>query len=181
MNFFYCFNILLLCLLSSVNMQGQERNKVEMPVVLSIPDIALVNLAGADKITFSTGRGVGQVITPSTPKTWINYSSIVNGNSTNNIYVSLLSGNLPVEVAINLEVGPDVGAGAGKTGRPSRKITLSPYAQEIISGIGSCYTGRGVEKGHQLTYSWRWLAPFNTDHVTNNIEVSVFYTLTSAE
>src|ERR1035437_1732170 len=163
---------------------AQENNSVKMPIVLSIPSIALVDFAGTDtRVTFISGKGAEQIITPSTlDKTWINYSSIVDGKSTNNISVNLSSMNTPAEIRIKLDVGKDVGAGAGTTGKPIGQITLTPYPQDIITGIGSCYTGRGAQKGHQLIYSWEWLPPYDIDHSSiDNIEVSVTYTITTVK
>jgi hypothetical protein len=177
---FYSFIIL-----SSQGMVfAQSTNFVEMPIMFSIPAIALVDFAGSDtRISFIQGNGAEQIITPSTlDKTWINYSSIVDGKSTNSISVNLSSGNLPAEIQIKLDVGQDVGAGAGTTGKPIRQIALTRYPQEIITGIGSCYTGRGTQKGHQLIYSWEWLPPYDFDHSSiDNIEISVTYTLTTAK
>ena len=185
MELIYRINLLLIiALYNCVTVMAQTRNKVEMPVVFSIPAIALVDFAGSEsRITFKTVNGAEQVITPSTlDKTWINYSSIIDGNSTNTISVNLSSGNLPAEIGIKLDVGQDVKAGAGKTGKPIGQITLTPYPQEIITGIGSCYTGRGTQKGHQLIYSWDWLPPYDLDHSSvDNIEVSVTYTLTATK
>jgi len=41
----------------------------------------------------------------------------------------------------------------GKTGTPAGKIALSGDAQDIITEIGSCYTGDGANNGHLLHYS----------------------------
>ena len=163
---------------------AQSKNTVEIPIVFTIPAIALVDFAGSDAhITFTSGNGAEQIITPSTlDKTWINYSSIVEGKTTNIISVNLSSGYLPAEVKINLDVGQDVGAGAGTTGKPIKQIALTPYPQEIITGIGSCYTGRGIQKGHQLTYSWEWMPPYDVDHSSiDKIEISVTYTFATAK
>jgi hypothetical protein len=177
--------LLFLIIISSWKMvSAQSSNVVQMPIVFSIPAIALVDFAGSDRrITFVAGKGAEQIITPSTlDKTWINYSSIVDGNSTNSISVNLSSDNIPVEIRIKLNISPDAGAGAGTIGKPNGQITLTGYPQEIITGIGSCYTGRGTLKGHQLTYSWEWLPPYDVDHSTiDNIEISVTYTLTSTK
>ena len=180
----YLGRLLLVIIFSPCGMvSAQNTNIVEMPIVFSIPSIALVGFAGSDThITYVSDKGAEQIITPSTlDKTWINYSSIVDGNSTNSISVNLSSRNVPAEIKIKLDVGQDVGAGAGTTGKPIGQITLTPYPQEIITDIGSCYTGRGTKKGHQLIYSWEWLPPYDIDHSSiDNIEISVTYTLTSA-
>jgi len=73
------------------------------------------------------------------------------------------------------------GNGNGKTGIPTGKVHLSEKTQDIITHIGSCYTGDGVNNGHMLTYS---LEPGknNTDYETlayeNSASLHVIYTLT---
>jgi hypothetical protein len=180
----YSLLFFLIVISSGRKVSAQNTNVVHMPIVFSIPAIALVDFAGSDRrITFIAGKGAEQIITPSTlDKTWINYSSIVDGNSTNSISVNLSSDKVPVEIRIKLDISPDAGAGAGKTGKPTGQIILTGYPQEIITGIGSCFTGRGTLKGHQLTYSWEWLPPYDVDHSTiDNIEISVTYTVTSTK
>jgi len=177
--------LLLFIILSSRGIIfAQSKNSVDMPIVVSIPPIALVDFAGSDaRITYVSGKGTEQIITPSTlDKTWINYSSIVDEKSTNTISVNFTSGNIPPGLRIKLDVGQDAGAGDGITGKPIRQITLTSYPQEIITDIGSCYTGRGAQKGHQLTYSWEWLNSSDIDHsMTDNVEISVTYTVTSVK
>lgn len=180
----YSLLLFIIVISSGRKVSGQNSNVVQMPILFSIPTIALVDFAGSDRrITFIAGKGAEQIITPSTlDKTWINYSSIVDGNSTNSISVNLSSDNIPVEIRIKLDISPDAGAGAGTIGKPTGQITLTGYPQEIITGIGSCFTGRGTLKGHHLTYSWEWLPPYDIDHSSiDNIEISVTYTLTSTK
>ncbi|HBB92202.1 MAG TPA: hypothetical protein DC042_10910 [Bacteroidales bacterium] len=176
--------LLLIILQSGWMAHGQEKNKVDMPVKFSIPALALIDFSGPDtRITFISDHEAEQVITPNTlDKTWINYSSIVAGESTNSISVHLSSGILPAQIRINLLVGEDAGAGAGTTGSPSGPVTLTRYPQNIITGIGSCYTGRGSHKGHQLTYSWEGLTSTESGNmVPGSMEISVTYTITSTE
>ena len=159
---------------------GQVSNTTSMPVMVRIPSFSLVDFAGSEKRIFlSAGTGVEQIITPNThDKTWLNYSSIVDGNSTNVISVNLSYKNLPAEISIKLFVGEHAGTGAGKLGKPIGPILLTSYPQDIIVDIGSCYTGRGIHKGHQLTYSWEWLSPYDIDQSTiENIEIAVTYTI----
>lgn len=180
----FIFFVLIITLLSAGNTLSAQNNVVEMPIVLNIPTVSLIDFSGSEKkIIFKSGSGAEQIITPSTiGKTWINYSSIVDGKSTNNIAVQLRSGNLPTEVDIMLEVSEDSGAGAGKTGKSAGKIKLTDFPQEIISGIGSCYTGRGSGKGHQLVFSWEWKSPYDKIYSNfDNIEIAVIYTLTNTK
>lgn len=162
--------------------QSQDLNFVNIPLVLRIPAMSLIDFAGSEKrITFIPGKGAEQIITPSTlDRTWLNYSSITEENSTNSISVNLSSGKLPAEIVIKLTISESAGTGAGQHGRPLGPITLTPYPQDIIIDIGSCYTGRGVQKGHQLSYSWEWQHPTNNEMVTiENIEIGVTYTITT--
>ncbi|MEA4976868.1 MAG: hypothetical protein VB046_14130 [Paludibacter sp.] len=155
-----------------------------MPIILTVPSIALVDFAGYEKrISYKTGNGAEQIINPTThDKTWINYSCINEGNATSVISVSLSSDDLPANIVIKLDVSENKGGGAGKTGRPVGPVVLRPYPQDIIVEIGTCYTGRGINKGHQLTYSWEWLSPYNPDQLSaRNIEIAVTYTITTAK
>ncbi|MDD2612753.1 MAG: hypothetical protein PHR38_08195 [Bacteroidales bacterium] len=181
----YC-SLLLLVIISSPGglVTAQKDNVVETPVKVSIPSVSLVGFAGSDAhLTNTPGKRAEQIITPSIrDTTWLNYSSIVDEKSANVISVNINSGNLPAEVVVKLNVGEDVGAGAGTMGKSAGQITLSEYPQAIITDIGSCYTGQGSKKGHPLTYSWEWPSTYDVNHPSiDNIEVSVIYTLTAGK
>lgn len=179
------FHMFLLLILSlSVLVNAQDKNAVNTHIVFKIPAVSLVDFAGSDKrVSYKSGVGAEQIITPSTlDKTWLNYSSISDGLSTNVISVNLSSGEIPAEIMIKLSVGEDVGAGAGNIGTPVGTIVLTPYPQDIIVGIGSCYTGRGIDKGHRLTYSWEWLPQYEINQAAiENLEIGVIYTITTAK
>lgn len=161
-----------------------QNNVARMSLNLDIPAVSIIDFAGTEnKISFNSGKGAEQIITPSTfDKTWLNYSSIVEENTTNIISVNLSAWNLPSNMAIRLKVGENAGAGAGATGKPVGQILLSKYPQQVITGIGSCYTGRGIKKGHQLTYTWEGLFPADEDEDSSidNIEIAVTYTITTS-
>lgn len=171
-------------LLMSGSLVAQDNVTAKFPVQLSIPPKASINLAGSDPdLSLVNDKSAQQILTPtSSNKTWINYSSIVEMNSTNSICASLGSGNLPAEVIIKLHISEDAGLGSGDMGKPSDPIVLSNYPQAIITDIGSCYTGQGIGKGHLLTYTWA-IAPnydpedFNIEELS--FEISVIYTITN--
>ena len=177
---------LFLIYLVSCSIVAQENNSGKFPVQLSIPPKASINLAGADPdLSLVNSENAQQKLTPNpSSKTWINYSSVVESNSTNNICASLGTGNLPAEVIVKLNVSKDAGLGSGDMGKPSDQIILSGYPQEIITGIGSCYTGQGVGKGHLLTYSWEIASNYDPEEFNLeelSFEVSVIYTITHSE
>lgn len=161
---------------------AQLKNQVDIPVNVYITPTATFNVVGADlKFSFVKGQGAEQIITPSTlGKMWINYSSVVEWNSTNSICISISSGNLPVEIFLKLKVGPEAGFGVGKTGKSVGEITLNNYPQAIITEIGTCYTGQGLNRGHPLTFSWEFHPDQDSEIISIDdmkIEIGVTYTI----
>lgn len=176
--------LLLFILFLPVELVFSQDNIVQMPVKVSIPSVSLVSFAGSTKqLKDIRNKGTEQTITPSTlDTTWLNYSSIIDGNSTNSICVNINSGYLPAEVVVKLNVGEDVGAGAGTMGKSTGQISLTEYPQAIVTDIGTCYTGQGINKGHQLTYSWEWKPPYDADHSSiDDVKISVICTLAAGK
>lgn len=180
--------IVLLFSFSTIS-PAQNSNKAEMSISVKIPSIALIDFIvdGNQIITYTYSNTepnqVEQIITPTTyDKTWLNYSSIVNNGLTNYITVHISSGSLPADVSLNVTVGSDIGAGAGIMGTSLGKITLSTFPQNIITNIGSCYTGRGLNKGHQLTYEWENPESYNYSfNYEGGNAIAVTYTITATE
>lgn len=164
---------------------SQNNNSVEVPLVLSIPPVSLINFALDNNqvithsYSFLEPNNVEQIITPSThDKTWLNYSSIVNKGATNYITVNISSGSLPADVSLRVIISEDVGFGSGSIGIPVGEITLSRYPQSIIVNIGSCFTGIGLNKGHRLTYVWDSPEGYQYEYGKN---IAVTYTINSTE
>jgi len=187
MHYIYRYTFLIAALwLQASLLVAQQDNVISLPVQLSITPKASLNLAGENMmLRFTPDKGAEQIITPSTVgKLWLNYSSIIEGSSTNSIYVSLTSTNLPAEIMVKLTIGPDVGVGSGQLGTPAKPIFLSLTPQPIVTNIGSCFTGQGMNKGHELTYSWE-LAPNYDPELLKiaelNIQAGVIYTIVTNE
>lgn len=143
---------------------------------------------GSSELKFSIFKMVGnnKVLAPSTVDTiWLNYSSVIQNNTTNTISASLATGDLPAEVAIKLSVGSDVGAGYGQVGKPTIPVFLSTYPQAIITDIGSCYTGMGNNKGHLLSFTWELNKGYDLDVLKyeqiSSLRIRVIYTINSDE
>lgn len=173
----------------SIIVKAQNYNKAEMSLTLKIPAIALIDfvVSGNQTITYSYSYSgpnqVEQIITPTTSdNTWLNYSSIVNSGLSNYITIHISSGSLPADVSLNVLIGADLGAGKGITGTSIGQVTLSTFPQNIITDIGSCYTGRGLYKGHQLTYTWENPESYNYSlKYDGGNAIAVTYTITSTE
>jgi hypothetical protein len=172
--------VLLFALLSGGFLIAENINTTQIPVQLVIPSKACINLAGTEVDTLNTKR-TEQILTPTSDnKVWINYSSVVEKNTTNSICASLSSGDLPPEIIVKLHISDDAGAGSGQMGNPTEPIALTDYPQAIITNIGSCYTGEGPGKGRLISYTWE-LAPGakseDIDIEEMNIEIRVIFTI----
>lgn len=145
---------------------GQTDTKTDNHTIgITIPEVALldIELAASKNITMAftapSPSEAGNPIVAPTDNTalWLNYSSIVTASGLDatrkvTVYADVLIPGIDIKVT----AGADAGAGAGTKGTPSSQLTLTAgvaTAQDIITGIGSCWTDTGASKGHQLTYS----------------------------
>ncbi len=167
---------------------AQRKNFAKMNLSCNIPAIALVDFASSDVRTvtynFNTvePNQVEQLVSqPFDGSTWINYSSIVRNGTTNYITAEVSNSELPGDMTLNLIVSPDNGAGAGSMGTSSGELVLTTYPQIIISNIGSCFTGRGLKRGHHLRYEWRSIENDQVIEKPGDNAVSVTYTISTTE
>jgi hypothetical protein len=172
----------LLFVMFSVSTVAQKSNQAKIPVLLAIPAKASIEISGSDlHLNIKPGSSTEQRLTPiSAGNVWLNYSSVVENEFRNTVYVSLNPGNLPAEISIQLQIGNDAGAGSGQVGTPTQPILLSTYPQPIVTNIGTCYTGRGQGKGHLLSYKWILDPQYDPELIkieALQIETGVIYTI----
>ncbi len=114
---------------------------------------------------------------------WINYTSIVAEGLANKITVVL--SNLPPNfTTLKVEASVHTGTGDGIFGTKSTQLTLvsTSAAQDIITAIGSCWTGDGIANGHKLTYTWG-ITPGVYEDATSiaaSSDVTIMYTIIAA-
>jgi len=138
---------------------GQDDNDADHNIVISIPEVALLDVEGGTSInlggTAPTEAGDPITFGSTDNSLWINYSSIIGSTTepSRAVSVAVSSGTLPGGLDLKVQAGNDAGSGDGTVGTPSAQLTLSSTGQSIITGIGSCYTGDGANNGHQLTYT----------------------------
>lgn len=116
----------------------------------------ILDLEGvAPTLTFVAPIQAGAAIADVTSNTsWINYTSIVASLATNKVSVAI-TGTVPAGTTLKVVAAARAGTGGdGTYGTPTAAVTLSATAQNLITTIGSCYTGDGNTNGHQLTYTW---------------------------
>ena len=129
---------------------------------LDVPSVAIVDLEAAAGTTIYLGPSApveaGQPVNFTAQVNtglWLNYSSIksTSVNPTRDIEVAITSGPLPNGIQLSVLASPYSGSGDGTMGTPTGPVTLTNAPQPLINGIGSCYTGDGVNNGHNLTYT----------------------------
>ncbi|MFM9945401.1 MAG: hypothetical protein ACKVQB_09245 [Bacteroidia bacterium] len=151
----------MLCIFGFNSIQAQYTLS-GTPAMVILPSIILMDIepgSGAISlvITQPTEAGLPILASSATDNSkWLNYTSANVANSSRKIMVQIASGTVPAGTALDLSVAAYSGGGAGGTfGTPNSTIQLSNSAQNLITGISSCYTGDGSNNGHQLTYSLR--------------------------
>lgn len=145
----------------SVSAMAQDTNKDKHNIDIKIPEVALLDIeTKAERtITFEgkapteAGLAVSFGETPN-KDLWLNYSSIVGSKTekARDVTVQITSGVVPSGLTLEVAAEKDAGEGAGTFGTPAGTLVLTSAAQKIITGVGSCYTGTGPNKGHNLSY-----------------------------
>lgn len=153
-------------------------------VVFSVPEIALIDIESHSTglIHFTiTSTGVSGEIPRIAENTgeqlWINYSSAMSQPNRSRTIVAEILQPLPDGLSMFLEASAYRGTGNGRLGTTSGKINLSRLPQPIISGMGNCYTGDGINNGHSLAFSIE-ITDYEKIKAMNESEFTVIYTIT---
>lgn len=141
---------------------AQDTNVALHNVTINIPEVALLDLESAlgNDITLigtaPTEAGNPMTFGPSATDAtiWMNYSSIVGSTTdpTRNVSVAITNGTVPAGLKLTVLAAADAGNGGGTMGVVSPVLTLTGASQDIVTAVGSAYTGDGENNGHQLTY-----------------------------
>ena len=137
-----------------------DNNTDEHGVAINIPEVALVDVEGSNRtITLApeTPTEAGEFLDFSNAtdnSLWLNYSSVVGAKTeaSRKVSVAITNGSVPGGMELYVAAG-SISSGKGQTGTATGRVKLSSTPSELVSGIGTCYTENGTEKGHQLTYS----------------------------
>ena len=150
-------------------------------VSYTVPKVALVDVEGGSSISLAltapTEAGLGMVTSATNSALWLNYSSTTATAATNTISVKadvLLPG-----MALKVLAAADASAGAGTAGTPTSIVTLTTSDQNIVTAIGTCYTGDGTSNGHNLTYSLATTDYSLIKYTATPTVVTVTYTITN--
>jgi hypothetical protein len=167
---------------------SQDTGANPQTLTVTVPEVALLDLASASALDFTmaflaptnneAGKKIGNPLNNSA--VWLNYSSIVTATGPDNVRKVTVKSNVnsPGGVTFSVNSGADAGSGAGTVGTSNGNVSLTTTADDLITGIGSCYTGTGTSKGHLLTYSAAVNLPTYNLLVAGTTAITVTYTLT---
>ncbi len=103
--------------------------------------LTLTTTIAGDSINGGTGTGYAQV------------SSIIASGQTRTITGSVTG--VPVGTVLGVStVLPSNGNQGGTLGTGSSNVTLSATAANLVTGVGSCYTGNAATDGYVFNYLW---------------------------
>ena len=156
-------NLLLALFVSTFSLTAfaQDSNQDAHNVVIGIPEVALLDLEAANGTSITLGptapveAGNAVEFNSTNNSIWINYSSIIGSTTepSRNVAVQITSGTVPSGTQLSVLAAAAAGSGDGTLGAPTSAVVLTSTAQNIITGIGSAYTGNGVNNGHNLSYA----------------------------
>ncbi len=160
-NLFVFFTSIVLVFGVSKAVVAQDGKTAEHQVNITVPTIAIVDIEAGENGTtainltpnvdnLEAGNAVN-FSSATNSSLWLNYTSVVVKNQSRSITAEY-SGILPAGVSLKLKAST-TSTGTGTLGTGEEEITLDKNANDLISGIGSCFTGNGYESGHQLTYT----------------------------
>lgn len=148
-----CFIFLVL-----FSLAARAQESISHNMGIDVPEVALLALQTENSFEVSLNATLpntaGQKIQMNKEKqsgVWINYSSIVRANQKRKVTATVV-GEIPEGMILEVLASECRGKGKGKLGEPLSWVALKNGSVDVISNIGSCYTGSGVQNGHSLTY-----------------------------
>lgn len=125
-----------------------------------VPKVALVNVvsdhpAHAETDASQPGTCLQNVrLNGSQPSEyWINYTSVLDESRRPRKVVAHVRNGLPRGVKLVMETWPASGSSKGQTGMPISRTEITEVPSEIITGIGTSFTGKGSHNGHLVRLS----------------------------
>ena len=159
-------------------------NSQSLNVRFSIPEVAMVDLeSDASFVEFeieasSEPGGEPTIRKRTNNNIWINYTSAIrqSGNK-RSINVEISEGFAPAGTAFYIEASQASAFGSVNQGISAGKVQVQKNPRPIITDIGSCYTGDGVNNGHELRYYFE-ITDFNKLQSAVTQVFTVMYTIT---
>ena len=157
----------------------------QLNVNFSLPQIALVDIEPGfnNSIHFTLDPALESgnpavVQLSSSNDLWINYSSsLANARSSRSIIAEVSQGNVPEGLVLYIEASDYSGTGKGQLGQTVGKVEISAHPTQIITNIGNCFTGDGINSGHFITFSMD-ISDYSRIVSADELNFIVLYTIT---
>lgn len=167
---------------------NNDTNEATHQVSLNIPKVALVDIEGpggeAGLITLTPvlenmEAGAAVDFSGATNSDLaLNYTSIVEDGETRDITVGI-NNNLPTGLSLEITAGSIFDGAVGTIGSGQTiELATTGTSKNIVTGIGSVYTGTGNTKGHPLTYNLKVDDSKYSSLEAASSTVTVTYTIT---
>ena len=182
----FIFFILFLFSVISTKFAFSQGGSTSHAVKIEIPKVALLNILSDDskdinyEISDPNKAGKSFFYEKIKNKIWVNYSSIVGSKNQKRKIIATMKDKLPKGFALKVKAKKSSNSGTGDLGDPTNEVKLSNIPSDIITGIGSCYTGKGSNRGFQLNYSLEF-DKTSADYAlfaSKSFHINIVYTLT---
>ena len=131
-------------------------------VTLQVSSYCLIATNNAPISLTLTSAIAGQAAAPaSNSDLYVKISSINPGGTSREITAKMTSGTIPAGTKLTLASAACTTTNSGGTlGTPvATPIVLSGIDQDLVTTIGTCYTGIGYNDGYKMTFTWAPLSP----------------------
>lgn len=151
-------------------------------ITMGIPELQLLATTNSTLNLELTTSTAGEAIqSGAQDSSYVQVSSIVpTAGTTRTIEASYDAIPAGTELVVSASA-PTNGNQGGTIGSGLSNVSLSTTATDIITGIGSCYTGTASDDGYKLVYSWSAATGAYGDIVATSSQVAtVTLTITAA-
>lgn len=172
-------------LLSSTSLSAQS-NAATHSVSLGLPEVALLATGGSGiNLVLSTAANAGEAVEQSIADSsaYVQFSSVISDGSPR-ILSAKYTGTLPAGTSLTAKVlAPNANA-VGTTGTlVGSDVALSTTDANLVTDIGSCYSGTSADDGYRMVYTWGLDNPaanYADIRATSSASITVTLTLTAA-
>lgn len=178
-------SIALLVTTFTFNVIGQNSNESAGTVTLGLQEVSLID-ANADVSLVLTPQTAGLAVKPSVVDSTarILISSVVSDANTRDLSVAF-SGSLPTGTFLKLQAKVPNTNFVGTSGTVTGEIDFNnTISQNLVTGIGTCYSGTNADDGYKLVYEFGTSATaenYADIRAVGGAAITATYTLTAAQ
>ena len=139
----------------TINLSAQDDGTNNHSLDMGIPEVCLLDTdAGAISLELTTTEA-GAQITGGTGTGYAQVSSIVSAAETRTITASITGVPAGTGLVVDTDI-PTNGSEGGVLGTGTTSVALvnGAGAIDLITGIGSCFTGTAASDGYVFSYTW---------------------------